>query len=91
VKGIKANAAFGTKFLASGAAYGNLTQGIMNPGNSISPNSKAWRGLYRAALFEVDKTRLPDRIAPWWEEWKWLFAAIGVVLGTIATLIKFWR
>jgi len=35
----------------------------MNPGNSISPNSRAWRGLYKAALFEVDKTRLPDRIA----------------------------
>jgi len=38
-------------------------RGIMNPGNSISPNSRAWRGLYKAALFEVDKTRLPDRIA----------------------------
>ena len=32
-----------------------------------------------------------DVIKPWWEEWKWLFAAIGVVLVTIATLIKFWR
>ncbi len=38
-------------------------RGTMNPGNSISPNSRAWRGLYKAALFEVDKTRLPDRIA----------------------------
>jgi hypothetical protein len=35
----------------------------MNTGSSISLNSKAWRDLYRAALFEVDKTRLPDRIA----------------------------
>jgi hypothetical protein len=36
---------------------------FMNPGSSISLNSKAWRDLYKAALFEVDKTRLPDRIA----------------------------
>ena len=35
----------------------------MNTGSSISLNSIAWRDLYRAALFEVDKTRLPDRIA----------------------------
>jgi len=35
----------------------------MNTGSSISPNSRAWRGLYKAALFEVDKARLPDRIA----------------------------
>jgi hypothetical protein len=35
----------------------------MNPGSSISLNSRAWRDLYKAALFEVDKTRLPDRIA----------------------------
>jgi hypothetical protein len=37
--------------------------GIMNTGSSISLNSRAWRDLYKAALFEVDKTRLPDRIA----------------------------
>jgi hypothetical protein len=35
----------------------------MNTGSSISLNSRAWRDLYRAALFEVDKTRLADRIA----------------------------
>ncbi|MGA8504143.1 MAG: hypothetical protein WB762_00900 [Candidatus Sulfotelmatobacter sp.] len=35
----------------------------MNTGSSISLNSIAWRDLYRTALFEVDKTRLPDRIA----------------------------
>ena len=35
----------------------------MNTSSSISLNSGAWRDLYRAALFEVDKTRLPDRIA----------------------------
>ena len=34
---------------------------------------------------------LREEVKPWWEEWKWLFAAIGVVLGTIAILIKFWR
>ena len=35
----------------------------MNKGSSISLNSRAWRDLYKAALFEVDKTRLPERIA----------------------------
>jgi hypothetical protein len=35
----------------------------MNTGGSISLNSRTWRDLYKAALFEVDKTKLPDRIA----------------------------
>lgn len=35
----------------------------MNTGSSISLSSRAWRDLYKAALFEVDKTRIPDRIA----------------------------
>ncbi len=35
----------------------------MNTGSSISLNSRAWRNLYKAALFEVDKARLPERIA----------------------------
>ncbi len=35
----------------------------MNTGSSISLNSGAWRDLYKAALFEADKTRIPDRIA----------------------------
>lgn len=34
----------------------------MNTGSSKSPDSSAWRDLYKAALFEVDKTRLPERI-----------------------------
>jgi len=34
----------------------------MNKGSSKSPDSGAWRDLYKAALFEVDKTRLPDLI-----------------------------
>ena len=37
--------------------------GIMNTGSSKSPDSGAWRDLYKAALFEVDKARLPERIA----------------------------
>ena len=37
--------------------------GIMNTGSFISQNSRAWRDLYKAALFEADKTRLPHRIA----------------------------
>ena len=36
---------------------------IMNTGSSKSLGSRAWRDLYKAALFEVDKTRLPHRIA----------------------------
>ena len=35
----------------------------MNTGSSSSLDSRAWKDLYKAALFEVDKTRLPDRIA----------------------------
>ncbi len=35
----------------------------MNTGSSKSLNSRAWRDLYKAALFELDKTRLSDRIA----------------------------
>ena len=37
--------------------------GIMNTGSSKSPDSRAWRDLYKAALFEVDNARLPERIA----------------------------
>ena len=35
----------------------------MNTGSPISLNSRTWRDLYKAALFEVDKTKLPERIA----------------------------
>jgi hypothetical protein len=34
----------------------------MNTGSSNSLDSGAWRKLHRAALFEVDKTKLPKRI-----------------------------
>ena len=37
--------------------------GIMNTGGSKSLDSGAWRDLYKAALFEVDNARLPERIA----------------------------
>src|SRR5260370_8131196 len=43
--------------------FGSETGGIMNTGSSKSLNSRAWRDLYKAALFELDKTRLSDRIA----------------------------
>jgi hypothetical protein len=36
---------------------------IMNTSSSKSLDSGAWRDLYKAALFEVDKTKLPQRIA----------------------------
>ena len=35
----------------------------MTTGNSKSLDGGAWRGLYRAALFEIDETKLPERIA----------------------------
>jgi len=35
----------------------------MNTDSSKSLESSAWRDLYKAALFEVDKTKLPERIA----------------------------
>ncbi len=34
----------------------------MNTGSSKSLDRRAWRELYKAALFEVDKTKLPGRI-----------------------------
>jgi hypothetical protein len=37
--------------------------GIMNTGSSKSLDTRAWRDLYKAALFEVDNARLPQRIA----------------------------
>jgi hypothetical protein len=33
-------------------------RGIMNTGSSKSPDRGAWRDLYKAALFEIDKIRL---------------------------------
>ena len=35
----------------------------MSTGISKSPDSRYWRQLYRAALYEIDKSRLPERIA----------------------------
>jgi len=35
----------------------------MNTGSSKPLDSGAWRDLYKSALFEVDKTKLPQRIA----------------------------
>lgn len=35
----------------------------MNTGSSKSLDSRTWRELYKAALSEVNKTKLPERIA----------------------------
>jgi hypothetical protein len=35
----------------------------MNTGSSKSLDSRAWRDLYKAAPFEVDNAKLPERIA----------------------------
>jgi hypothetical protein len=36
---------------------------IMSTGISQSPDSRYWRQLYKAALSEIDKSKLPERIA----------------------------
>ena len=36
---------------------------FMNTGNSKSLDRRAWRKSYTAALFEIDKTKLAERIA----------------------------
>ena len=36
---------------------------IMSTGISKSPDTRYWRQLYRAALSEIDKSQLPERIA----------------------------
>jgi hypothetical protein len=35
----------------------------MSTGVAVSPTSKSWRELYKAALFETDKNRMSERIA----------------------------
>ena len=35
----------------------------MSTGISKSPDSRYWRQLYRAALFEIEESKLPARIA----------------------------
>ena len=35
----------------------------MRTGISKSPDSRYWRQLYRAALFEIEESKLPERIA----------------------------
>ena len=35
----------------------------MNTGSSKSPESRVWRDLYKAALFEHDERKFPERIA----------------------------
>jgi Cft2 family RNA processing exonuclease len=39
----------------------------MSTGVAVSPISKSWRELYKAALFETDKNRMSERIA--YAEW----------------------
>jgi hypothetical protein len=35
----------------------------MSTGICKSPDSRYWRALYKAALFEIGNTKLPERIA----------------------------
>jgi len=43
--------------------HAKVRRGIMSTGISESPDSRYWRQLYRAALFEVEGSKLPARIA----------------------------
>ena len=44
--------------------YAKTRRRIMSTGISKSPvDSRYWRQLYRAALSEIDKSKLPERIA----------------------------
>jgi hypothetical protein len=42
---------------------GSETGEFMNTSTCKSLDSGAWRELYRAALFEIDETKLPERIS----------------------------
>src|SRR5258707_12107553 len=43
--------------------HAKTRRGLMNTGISNSPDSRYWRQLYRAALFEIEESELPARIA----------------------------
>src|SRR5438128_11689590 len=43
--------------------HAKTRRGIMSTGISKSPDSRYWRQLYRSALFEVEESKLPARIA----------------------------
>src|SRR5438128_7748302 len=43
--------------------HAKTRRGIMSTGISKSPDSRYWRQLYRAALFEIEESKLPERIA----------------------------
>src|SRR6266571_819283 len=43
--------------------HAKTRRGIMSTGISKSPDSRYWRQLYRAALFEINDSKLPARIA----------------------------
>src|SRR5438309_7893435 len=43
--------------------HAKTRRGIMSTAISESPDSRYWRQLYRAALFEIEESKLPARIA----------------------------
>jgi hypothetical protein len=48
---------------ATFASMRKTRRGIMSTGISNSPDSRYWRQQYRAALFEIEESKLPARIA----------------------------
>ena len=45
------------------ASDAKSTESFMSTGISNSPDSRYWRQMYRAALFEIEDSKLPARIA----------------------------
>jgi hypothetical protein len=43
--------------------HAKTRRGIMRTGISKSPDSRYWRQLYRSALFQIEESELPARIA----------------------------
>jgi len=43
--------------------HAKTRRGIMGSDISKSPDSRYWRQMYRAALFEIEESELPARIA----------------------------
>src|SRR5229473_4057558 len=48
---------------ATFASMRKTRRGIMSTGIANSPDSRYWRLMYRAALFEIEESKLPARIA----------------------------
>lgn len=75
---VKYSPKFGTKTVQNADEEKALGKGwYNNPGEFPKPSRSV------AVLDEVVK--------PWWMKWQWIFAAVALIVGTAAALIKLWR